>query len=119
MSDQQGSQSGRDRRPADIWLATVGAADSERHVVAAALDYLATWTPSEISRLPTECRPGRIKDGDDISDMAYKLSREHLSSFGPLDDRLLLERLMGFFVHAAARIAELRSHDRHPTTEPQ
>ena len=107
--DRIGSRSGGYRRPADIWLFTVNAAQSEKEVISAARDYLATWTPLEISRLPADCRPERILDAESISDYAYRLSRAHLEFHGALTDRLLLERLMSFFGHAAARISAIKA----------
>ena len=114
--DAIGSRSGGYPRPLDIWLYTVNAAQSEKEVVAAARDYIATWTPLEISRLPADCRPERILDAESISDYAYRLSRAHLEFQGALTDRLLLERLMGFFGHAAARISSLTASS--PSVSP-
>ncbi len=108
MADISGSQSGRHRRPSDIWLYVIDGAESERDVVTAARDFLATLSPVELSRLTECCRPGKINDGEDISDLAFRLSQEHLVFAGSLNDRLLLERIMAFFVHATARIADLQ-----------
>jgi hypothetical protein len=92
-----------------MWLYSLDAAESEKDVLAAARDYLAMWTPLEISRIPEECRPGKIVASDDIGDIAFRISQAHLASSGPIADRLLLERMMSFFVHANARIAQLRN----------
>ena len=108
MADISGSRSGRYKRPSDIWLYVIDGAASEKDVVTAARDFLATLSPVEISRLNECCRPGKINDGEDISDLAYRLSQEHLVFTGSLNDRIMLERIMAFFVHAGARIAELR-----------
>jgi hypothetical protein len=108
MADAVGSRSGGYRRPSDIWLFTLNAASSEKDVLAAVRDYLATWTPLEISRIPEDCRPGKIACAEDVGDFAFRLSQAHLSFNGPITDRLLLDRLMSFFVHANARVAQLR-----------
>jgi hypothetical protein len=107
VADTAGSQSGRHRRPPDVWFYAVNAAESERAIVTAARDYLATWTPEEISRLPESCRPERITSGEDISDYAYRLSQARLAFCGPAADRALVDRMMGFFAHAAERVAAL------------
>ena len=108
MADIAGSRSGPHRRPADIWLYVLDGAQSEAQVVAAVRDYLAMWTPYEISRSPEGCRPGRILDAEDISDLAFRLTNGHLKFTGAYNDRLLFERIMSFFVHANARVAMLR-----------
>jgi len=109
MADIAGSRSGPHRRPSDIWLHVIDGANSETEVVAAARDYLAMWTPHEMSRIPETCRPGKVGGPEDISDLAYRLTSGHLDFTGGFNDRLLFERIMSFFVHANARLAMLRS----------
>lgn len=108
MADISGNRSGRFHRPGAIWLFAVNAAETEADVVIAARDFLATWTPAEISTLPVDCRPGRIANAEDINEIAYSLSTEHHSSHAEQAGSANLERLMNFFTHATARIAELR-----------
>jgi hypothetical protein len=105
MSDIAGNRSGCHPRPANNWLHVLDGASSEHDIVVATREFLATWTPEEIGRLPENCRPGKISDGEDIGEFAYRLSNAHLDFRGSPGDRQLLERLMGFFVHAAARFA--------------
>ena len=109
MADIAGSRSGPHRRPSDIWLHVIDGANTEAQVVAAARDYLAMWTPHEMSRIPEGCRPGKVGGPEDISDLAYRLTSGHLDFAGGFNDRLLFERIMSFFVHANARLALLRS----------
>ena len=118
MADRIGSQSGPHRRPSDIWLHVIDGAQSEAEIVSAARDYLAMWTPHEMSRIPEKCRPGKISGVEDISDLAFRLANGHLDFAGGFNDRLLFERIMSFFVHANARIAYLRSHVRSPLDAP-
>jgi hypothetical protein len=91
------------------WLSLILAASSERGVTATSRDYLASWSPEEILRLPLDCRPGRIRDGEDISNFAFQLARTHCFYRGSESDRNLLEKIMVFFTHAATRIAQLRA----------
>lgn len=91
----------------DVWLHALNSADSERDILETARDFLASWTPTEISRLPESCRPGRMGGGEDINEFAYRLAQQHLDFSGDREDRLLLERMMAFFVHAASRLAQV------------
>jgi hypothetical protein len=108
MADIAGNRPAPYRRPSDVWLHVLDGAQTEAEIVAAARDYLAMWTPHEISRIPEGCRPGKICGSDDISDLAFRLTNGHLDYNGGFNDRLLFERIMSFFVHANARLALLR-----------
>jgi len=112
MTDVAGNRSGAFRQLPDVWRLTVDAAQSEKDLVVAARDYLATWQPDELSQLPEACRPGRITSGEDIADMAYRLSKLRLGFEGSADDRLAFDRMMGFFLHAANRFSSLASSPR-------
>src|SRR6185436_16127455 len=108
MRQLDGSLAGRSPpRPADLWVHVIEAAETQHDVVLAVREYLAMWSPGELGRLPAACRPGKIADGEDITDLAYRLSRTHLDFSGPLDDRLLLERLMSFMSHAGTRVSRI------------
>ena len=108
MADITESGPGRHERLAGLWPNVLDGARTELDLVNVVREYVATWSPEEWGRLPVSCRPGKITDGEDVSDFAYCLARAHLSYNGPLADRLLLERLMGFFTHAASRLAALQ-----------
>ena len=119
MSDVIGSKSGSHVALPDVWRLTVEGAESERDLVVAVRDYLATWEPSEIAALPEAARPGRVTSGEDISEMAYKLSQVHLEFEGAPDEhRTAVERLMGFFLHAAQHYSRLAAVHREPHTGP-
>jgi len=90
------------------WLSVILAASCEEEVVSTALDYLATWSPQEIARLPLDCQPGRIRDGVDIGNLAFVLARAHCFFDGIERDKALLEKLMVFFTHAATRVAQIQ-----------
>jgi hypothetical protein len=119
--DSFGSRSGQYRRPANVWILAVDAADDEAKVVTATREYLATWTPQDIGALPPEARPGRITSAEDLGDMAYRLSQAHLHFDGDAEHRETLERMMGFFIHAASRAAQLSANviSASPDLEPQ
>lgn len=89
------------------WLSLILASSSEEEVTSTARDYLATWSPEELLRLPKDCQPGRIRDGEDISSFAFQLARAHCFFRGTDRDKALLEKMMVFFTHAATRVAQL------------
>ena len=109
MAETTKGQSGRHERPSGLWPHVLDGATNEQDLVAIVRNYLATWSPEEIARLPVSCRPGKVIDGEDVSDYAFRLASSHVDFSGPLADRLLLERLMGFFTHAAARFAAMQA----------
>jgi hypothetical protein len=89
------------------WLTLILASSSEEEVASTARDYLATWSPEEIFRLPRDCRPGRIRFGEDISTYAFQLARAHCFHTGSDEEDDLLEKMMVFFTHAATRVAQI------------
>ena len=90
------------------WLSLILASSSEEEVASTARDYLASWSPEEIFRLPKDCRPGRIRDGEDINAFAFQLTRARFDRAANVDEDLL-EKMMVFFTHAATRIAQLQA----------
>jgi hypothetical protein len=91
------------------WLSLILAASSEAEVTSTTRDYLASWSPPEISRLPKDCRPGRIRDGVDINNFAFVLARAHCFQEAAPRNMPLLEKMMVFFTHAARRIAQMHA----------
>lgn len=75
-------------------------------------DYLACWSPEEIARLPIECRPGRVRDGEDISQWAFDLTSCHLARRGAAQDEPLLLKMMLFVNEASERLAKLKAAER-------
>jgi hypothetical protein len=54
-------------------------------------------------------RPGRIADPEHVNDLAYRLRLEDVEKGGSLTDRMLFDRMAGFFIQAAERLAALRA----------
>jgi hypothetical protein len=93
------------------WLTLVLASSSEEEVASIANDYLRTCTPEDIFRLPEDCRPGRIRDGEDINNYAFQLAHAHcFDRVGP-DGVQVLEKLMVFFTHASTHVAHLQAQN--------
>ena len=100
--------------PLEDWRNLIRDSASEDEVVSLVLDHMARWSPEEIARLPDECRPGRVRDGDDISHWAYLLASNHCAGTVPTDDEPLLERMLEFVTQAAIRVSELKAEAPAP-----
>jgi hypothetical protein len=94
------------------WYQQIDAAKNIEEVVAVTRDYLATWPPHDLARLPEACRPGRIRDEEDIESLHGKLVEEYRNTRASGDELTLLQQLMSFLVRAAIRVAELRDPSR-------
>ena len=91
------------------FLRLLASTPSEQAVVNVAVRYLAEWTPSELAAIPASCRPGLVRDGEEIADLAFALTRARIESSG---SQPLLEEMEAFFAQACARISELEAAPR-------
>jgi len=90
------------------WQQRLGAARTEEEVVSAAREFLASFSPFEMARLPQVCRPpAKLNDGDDISAYAFDLVRHECEG---VDEEELMSRLARFFAHASTRLTHIASH---------
>ena len=96
------------------WSQQIDAAKSPAEVVAVTRDYLATWTPDELGLLPAQCRPGRVKDAQDIEQLHVDLVEEYGRNRLSGDALSSLQRITSFIVRASVRIAQLRTEDETP-----
>jgi hypothetical protein len=100
------------------WRSVLQCAANEQELVAATRDYLACWGPEEIARLPIECRPGRLRDAEDMSQWAFELRSHQLAGRGrPEDDALLLKMAL-FANEAVERLAKLKAAARSAEEDP-
>ena len=83
-------------------------ASSEDEVVEVVRDYLSDWLPEEIARFPTECRPRKVRDGEDLNLWAWDLARACVSFEIDPSHLLLVEEMDGFVAEACRRLAEIR-----------
>lgn len=89
-------------------------ANSEEEVVDLVRSYLAGWRPEDLSEIPAGCRPGKIRDAEDVGDLAYELTRARIAASGP---QPLLKDMEVFFAQACSRISELEAaHSRQSRT---
>lgn len=98
----------RDSAPHDDWRNLIRASGHEEEVLSLVRDHMARWSPEEIARLPEDCRPGRIRDAEDISQWAFLLASNHCAGYGRDDDGLL-ERMLELVTQAAIRLSELKT----------
>lgn len=90
-----------------FWFRQIDDAGSAREVVAIARDYLATWTPTDLAKLPRECRPGRVKSAGDIEQLHACLVEEYRQNRLAGEELSALQRLTSFIVRATVRLAQL------------
>lgn len=95
------------------WFRQIDEAGSAREVVAIARDYLATWTPKDLAKLPRECRPGRVKSAGDIEQLHATLVEEYRQNRLQGEELSALQRLTSFVVRASLRLAQF-DHDDPP-----
>ena len=81
--------------------------ESAEQVVALTRDYLASFSPEYLGRLPADCRPTRIKYEDDIEYWAHQLAQRYSGKHEERVDGDLLHELRDYFLHALIRLAEL------------
>jgi hypothetical protein len=98
------------------WINQLDAAKSVAEVVSIVRDYIATWTPSEIARLPVPCRPAKIRDDTDIASLHERLAVEYRMTRASGDALTSLQILTSFVVRASVRIAELGGNTSAPAT---
>ena len=89
------------------WHGQIDGATSVADVVAIARDFVATWTPEELARLPGHCRPGKIRDESDIADLHARLAEEYRVTRASGDALTTLQILTSFMVRTSVRIAQL------------
>ncbi len=107
---------GPQRLTATSWPQRLRSATSEQEVVDVVRDFLATFSPYDLARLPVELRPGRIVDGNDVSDLAFTLVRhDHDDAQGTAR---CIHKMTHFFTQASVRLSELKGHGA-PYSVPQ
>ena len=92
-------------------------AATETEVVTAVRDSLRDWHPADLAQLPAPCRPGKIRDAEDIANLAYTLTSTRIGSD---ESNELLVRLETLFAHACQRLSEIErsaSHGSSPDAE--
>ena len=90
------------------WHAGLDAAADVDSVLTLTREYLATFGPEHLARLPEECRPGRIKGEDDIAYWSCRLAQHtHRDPTVPIDAELMQE-MLNYFLHAWVRLSQIQ-----------
>jgi len=71
--------------------------------------------PEELALLPTECRPGRIRDEKDIEDMHGTLVDVYRVSRATGEALEALQRITSFFVRVSIRLSEIIGRAPEPS----
>jgi hypothetical protein len=81
-------------------------AENESDVIGALRECLRDWQPEELGQLPPKCRPGKIRDGEDIADLAYTLTTTRIEAN---ESNELLVKLETIFARACRRLGQIES----------
>jgi hypothetical protein len=68
-----------DRMSRTGWLRRIDVALSNDDVLKIARDYLATWPPEELARLPEDCRADHLSAMEDPADLPSQLDRQRVA----------------------------------------
>jgi hypothetical protein len=85
-----------------LWHRLINEATTTEEVLHALRDYVDSLTPQQLSHLPHDCRPGRIKADDDVAYWTVVLSRHECN---PSNDegKVILQDALDHFLHGFQR----------------
>jgi len=89
------------------WYTQLDRAKSANDVVNVARDFIATWSPEDLALLPESCRPGRLRDEEDIEALHATLVEAYRESRATGRELDALQRLTSFVVRASIRVSEV------------
>lgn len=90
------------------WLRELDRASTEAEVVATTRDYVALWSPTELSHFPEDCRRIRIDTQADIARWRDKLA-EGYARTRTGDGSARLQDLVTLVARASERLGEIRT----------
>ena len=79
---------------------------SEDEVVELVRMYLSDWRPEELAEIPAHCRPGKVRDAEDVGDCAFELTKARIAASGP---QALLVEMETFFAQACSKLSDLEA----------
>ena len=94
--------------PVETRYEQLSRASTVDEIVAVTRDYLASWSPVDLERLPDNCRPAWVRTPDDIEQWADRLAAESARAMLVLEDERRLDRLTSHFLIASVRLRQLR-----------
>jgi len=89
------------------WFAQIDRAKSIPETLMVARDFIASMTPQELGRLPPQCRPGRLRDEQDVEALHACLVETYRDSRATGDELETLQRMTSFVVRLSIRVSEL------------
>jgi len=90
------------------WHAQLDAIADVESLLSLTRDYVATFAPEQLARIPEGCRPGRIKGEDDIAYWSCKLAQHsHKDTATPVDADLMQE-MLNYFLHSWVRLSQIQ-----------
>jgi hypothetical protein len=90
------------------WHRDIERAHTAVQVVRIARDYLASFTPRDLARVPERCRPAQIADEGDIALWSRKLTEEYWRLRGTAADVAVVQEMWSFFLRASVHLARMR-----------
>ena len=94
------------------WFAALNIAEDASEVVEVTNQYLHSWTPPELLRIPYWCRPGKVSTATQIEELASLLDTAQRNFVGRLVDAMVLDRMLQFFQEAARKLSQLTTSTR-------
>jgi hypothetical protein len=79
---------------------------SESAILAMVQARIGDWPEEELARLPEQCRPGTIKDGTTLAELAFNLATARIDSTWP---QQILVEMDALFSAACRRLAEIQT----------
>jgi len=83
-------------------------ATTEADVVQIVREYISDWSPQEYAQLPPDCRPGKIRDSQDLNELALNLARACVSFDVDPAQLPLIEEMDAFIGQSCHRLAEIQ-----------
>ena len=87
------------------WHGRLNEAVAPDDVVTIVRDYLARWSPEELSRCPASLRPGKFVDAEDVG--GYALSLAHAQMERASGNESAVAKLATFFSAASQRLSQI------------
>src|SRR5258706_4004894 len=82
-------------------------AQCEADIVQVVRAYLGEWMPDELAQLPPQSRPGKIRDGEDLSTLAFEVTRARFAVEGRRAAELMCE-METFLAAASTQLSQLQ-----------
>ena len=95
--------------PAPTWQDRLDAAADEHEVIGITRDFIASFDPYEIEKLPVHCRPGKFFDANDVTQFAFTMVRNECGD--PSEAAVPIHKLAAFFSAASIRLSRIMASD--------